>query len=399
MGAAALSLPIAGCGQLKPQSGDGVGKTQLQLTVDIKGNTDVAGMRFTLQQVDCTTGAPTATPPQVIDKDLEDLTIPDQVPAVANMPLDPNSSHVFADAFLTVAPGCYDVTTDPLDKNHNVSSDCAEAHLSKVLVNPEQTTEVFLINQCKGDPLGAIDVASALNHPPVLQSVMFEGSKFVPRCTPEVVCATAKDPDNDPLEWDWAIVDGGPAAGPKVISTTPNPDGSVTQCVQFEGLTAGKLDVSVTVYDLVSPNGTPERVEQWLADQGYPNPSHAMLTFPIYIADAGPLVCAPQCQGQTCSTFTECNAGGSCGNTGVCGSTEEGGGACVDGSTPCAGLADCSTSGDCGTGVCVINSCCGRNVCVPVDRNCTSPGAPAPAQYQTPALPMTPSTGPTLGKM
>src|SRR5260221_8705946 len=116
VGVAALSIPIAGCGQLKP-SGDGVSKTQLQLTMDIRGKTDVAGMRFIVQQVDCTTGAPTSAPPQVTDKDLEDLTIPDQVPAVANMPLEAQSSHVFADAFLTLAPGCYDVTTKPLDKS------------------------------------------------------------------------------------------------------------------------------------------------------------------------------------------------------------------------------------------------------------------------------------------
>jgi hypothetical protein len=281
VGAATLSLSFAGCGQLKqPEPTD---KTQLKLTMDIRGATNVAGMRFVIQKVDCRSGAPTSAPPQTIDKDLEDLTIPDQVPAVANMPLDAGSSHVFADAFVTLAPGCYDVTTTPIDAGGKACTKCAPAHLSKVQIKPEQTTEVFLINQCEGTPTGAIDISSALNHPPQIQSLMFPESKYVASCVPETVCATALDPDSDPLEWSWSVIDGPAHAGPVVVSTTMNRDGSVTQCVQVEGQEAGKLDVTLTVYDLVSPNGTPERVEQWLADQGYPNPSHAALTFPVYI--------------------------------------------------------------------------------------------------------------------
>ena len=82
----------------------------------------------------------------------------------------------------------------------------------------------------------------------------------------------------------------------------------------------------------------------------------------------------PECSGQTCETFTTCNAGGSCFTSGVCGSLAEGGGLCVDGSTQCAGLLDCVTSADCPDGgLCFVNSCCTRAVCVPTDRFCSNP--------------------------
>jgi hypothetical protein len=284
VGAAALCLSIAGCGQLKEP--EPIGKTQLKLTMDIRGATDVAGMRFEVQGVDCKSGAPDGAP-KVISRALEDLQIPSDVPELADEPLDANSSHVFADAFITLTPGCYDVTTTPENAKGGTSYDCASAHLSRVEVKPEKTTEVFLINQCKGTPIGAIDIASALNHPPVIQGVMFRDSKFVARCTPQTVCATVIDTDRDPIEWNWTVVDGPAHAGPVVASTTENPDGSITQCVQLEGQESGKLDVTLTVYDLVSPAGTPERVEKWLADQGYPHDSHASLTFPVYVSTTG----------------------------------------------------------------------------------------------------------------
>lgn len=76
----------------------------------------------------------------------------------------------------------------------------------------------------------------------------------------------------------------------------------------------------------------------------------------------------PECQPATCSTFVPCTGSG-CGAP-VCGSTTEGGGVCVEGATPCAGLADCTTSADCSAGLCLMQTCCGRNVCVPTTAFC-----------------------------
>ena len=79
---------------------------------------------------------------------------------------------------------------------------------------------------------------------------------------------------------------------------------------------------------------------------------------------------APQCSGQTCSTFTTCNPN-SCSGGGVCGSTAEGGGLCVDGTTQCNTLTGCTTSADCAAGeICIVQSCCGTGVCLPPTRFC-----------------------------
>ena len=80
----------------------------------------------------------------------------------------------------------------------------------------------------------------------------------------------------------------------------------------------------------------------------------------------------PECAPATCETFIPCNDGGNCGGDGICGSVYEGGGTCAAGSTSCGGLTVCENgTGDCATGeVCLVETCCGDNVCVPPDAFC-----------------------------
>ncbi len=82
-----------------------------------------------------------------------------------------------------------------------------------------------------------------------------------------------------------------------------------------------------------------------------------------------------ECEGQTCGTFTDtCGGASTCGAP-VCGTVIEGQGVCVDGLTPCLDLADCASSDDCpGDALCIVESCCGRSVCVPSSNFCESQG-------------------------
>jgi len=111
------------------------------------------------------------------------------------------------------------------------------------------------------------------------------------------------------------------------------------------------------------------------------------------------------CPGATCETYVPCMEGSSCGMDGVCGSTPEGGGACVNGLTSCDGLLDCVWSTDCPTGVCVVESCCVRPVCVPAESICrplpltdVTSGLGAILPQKAP-VPSAGSKGPYIGKM
>jgi hypothetical protein len=113
--------------------------------------------------------------------------------------------------------------------------------------------------------------------------------------------------------------------------------------------------------------------------------------------DASDLGCAPECAAATCSTFVACaTAGASC-TAPVCARiAQTGNGQCVEGTTSCAGLKDCTSQSDCPGGVCLADTCCGRNVCVPSAQFCSSNHSGNPLQldpdHDAPAL----SPGPTL---
>jgi hypothetical protein len=92
---------------------------------------------------------------------------------------------------------------------------------------------------------------------------------------------------------------------------------------------------------------------------------------------------APVCVGETCDTFTQCSpANPDC----VCGTVVGGGGICVPGSTPCADLTPCPNGqSDCATGeLCTEQSCCGEQVCVPIDLSDQCPLAGAAITSEIP---------------
>lgn len=271
---------------------DEVGNTGLELAVDIVGDTDVAGMMFELQPVSCLDGAaiPGAAP-IVIVKDLEDILLPGGIPEFVDAPFDPDSRHVFADAFLVVEAGCYDVVTTPIDAEGAPSADCRPASARRVEVVESRTTEVFLINQCDATDPGAIDIGTGLNHAPELISLEFAESKFGLRCDQQTICATVLDVDGDPLDFAWNLLGDLLFEGPSVVSETANEDGSITQCVEITPLEAGRYEVLLQVFDLITVAGALVRVEDYLAAAGNPAESHAELTFPFYAADQGPDLC------------------------------------------------------------------------------------------------------------
>jgi hypothetical protein len=285
-----FSAVLAGCNPTAVEPEPPPGLTGLSIALRFDSQSDTAAIRYRLLRKSCSGEA--FTPLDLsVDKPLEDILLPGGIPGFEDQPLDGSSSHAFADLFLDLPPGCYDISTQPLRRDGSASQDCAPASASNVRINDGRTTELFLINQCRGDGRGAIDVISALNHPPALTAVAFERSKFVQRCEEQVVCATAKDPDNDPIEFTWQKVGGAPLlSGPTVVRTTTNPDGSTTQCVRAVAEQTGQYQLAVTVYDLLhDPRnaGRLIRFEEYFARNGSTLRSRAELTFPFYAAANG----------------------------------------------------------------------------------------------------------------
>ena len=90
----------------------------------------------------------------------------------------------------------------------------------------------------------------------------------------------------------------------------------------------------------------------------------------------------PECQGAACTTFVNCaSSNPDC----VCTTTFSGGGFCVPGSTSCgAGSGACGPGGTCPAGeLCLVDTCCGQPVCIPISAGDGCPADAAGAKAAT----------------
>jgi hypothetical protein len=258
-------------------------QSAIKLGVDLSKVADVEAIKFEVTPVDCHTGAKIG---DVIvgTRPLSELRIPGGIPNLENNPLDKGSEHLFADLFVTVAAGCYDVRTTPVTPGGWASKVCAAAWKKGVRVFEGKTTEILLINQCMGRDPGNIDIIATLNREPVIKQVQFKDSKFVTCNEKQIICATASDPDKDPLEFVWRVASG--VSAPVVISHDIDAaTGDITQCIAVTAKDEGKYPVSLTVYDLIWSGGALVRIEDFLAAEGYPGESRARNEFWFYVAD------------------------------------------------------------------------------------------------------------------
>ena len=267
---------IAGVAACGTASAPDENSANFHLTMALAAVGDVESTRFEITPVDCGTGVATGGSTVVV-RSLETGTIPGGIGTLENNPLDKDSAHHFADLFITLEAGCYDVSATPLNAASEPSTVCAAANKRSVVILPAKTTEVFLLNQCDGKDSGNVDILAALNTAPHITNVHFDKSKFATCHEAEVVCATATDPEGDPLDFVWTVdSSGGTVTGPTVISTTvDSTTGATTQCVSFVAETEGKFPINVKVYDEIWQGGSLVHIEDFLASEGYPHPSHA----------------------------------------------------------------------------------------------------------------------------
>lgn len=279
-----LAATLAACGEAPAPApvseAPTAGRAGMALTVDTLADTDIARMEYTITSVDCLSGE--ALEPlvsQTVVRDLEDLVLPGGNVGLEGAPFDAASTHHFADAFFWLDAGCYDVVVQPLQESGEPSADCAAASASAVPVFDGQTTEILLISQCAGEESGGLDVIGAVNHPPHLDAVRYEPSKFT--CEGETtICVVASDPDNDPLEIAWSVVSG---AGEVTSVETQSTEAGLESCATFALSEPGEYGVSVVVRDLgYDQEGQLVPIEHLLELQGNPAPSRDEALLPIH---------------------------------------------------------------------------------------------------------------------
>jgi hypothetical protein len=286
------TLAFAGCIDGKPDSdarndNQRTGETGLAIAtaVDNHGDTDVSKMEYVIKRVACVAGENVDKLTLTVKVNLEAMLLPGGIPAWENSPLDRNSEHPFADHFEVVPAGCYDVAATPLTAGGALSQDCAAAFENDVQVDDGYTTEIFMISQCKGAAVGAIDTVVALNKPPEINNLTFSPSKFITSGEKTTVCVTATDPNGDPVEFEWDQI-GGSLCGASVIMTQKQGD-ITTQCADILPMEAGDYLFEVRMFDLLhDENNKLIRFETWLRNHGYPNASHDSLRFPVYVGAA-----------------------------------------------------------------------------------------------------------------
>ena len=281
-----FTIGVSACQQSKdlPEVESG----HLRLTLAI-GDDTVDGVRFSLQPVKCNDGTAKGDPIEET-RSLEDIWLPGGIDKFADMPLDATSVHAFADALFTLKPGCYDVTTQPTLAGLPVKR-CKPAKELSVEVVAHKTREIFLLNQCDLGGNGALDVVAAINRSPQIVDLSYERSKFLPACRLQTLCATVSDADRDPIEFVWKFTGSMlPYSGPAVVSHEMQADGSTVECIEVMGDEPGNYDFQLTVFDLVQDAGTQIRVEDWLANAGYPAESRDSLASFFYVSGAVPAV-------------------------------------------------------------------------------------------------------------
>lgn len=238
MGCALLFAGAVACGDADDDSPDDIDETGMQMASSVDAESDVTHMAYQIYPVKLEGEErckPKGFPKERVQKDkpvftdkdgestpkqkelLKDMTLPGGLKEFANKPLDEDSEHRFADLMFHGEPGCYKVFVqpmqtvkeDPLEKKK--SDDCLLTH-GVFDIKPKKFHENVLISQCPGvqDPDGIKDIVAALNKPPKIKDVKVK-EKFR-ECPVNGekkqaldVCVTGADPDNDPLNFEWAL--------------------------------------------------------------------------------------------------------------------------------------------------------------------------------------------------
>jgi hypothetical protein len=239
--AAALVSPL-GCGSVGPGgTPQRDGQTgALQLAIDTGGDRhDVTQIHFVVVP----RGEPCSFLPVIAEATvpLELETLPPFSPDGGSiLPDGGGGDHPFADAFIVLNGGQFNVCATPLTASGDPSSECSQATAS-VVVFLGGTTEVLLVSQCIGPQNGAIDAVGVLNTSPTITDLTISPTKFIHQRPCDVdpiatLTAEANDPDGDALTFLWQLL------GTNLSATGAS--------INFSSFNVGDFQLLLTVTDV-----------------------------------------------------------------------------------------------------------------------------------------------------
>lgn len=219
--------------------------------------------------------------------------------------------------------------------------------------------------------------------PPAINDISFD------TCVSELcdtdISVDATAPCGGNLTYVWAALDGGTIIGSGSDVTFDPPNSGPHPCPyrvnvavtsDISGLTAeATIGIQVKLAGDANGDGVVNILDKVLVRNAFgttgPNPADVNCDNVVNILDkvivrnqfgqSGCACAASLCLGQSCGTYTfDCDPDVPC----ICFQTTEGYGVCID-NFLCGGQT-CSTSADCPSGqLCITDSCCGENLCVP----------------------------------
>ncbi len=256
----------------------------MQVTARVQAIDDVRGFSYEATRVGCDdAGAPAGHYDQVLTE--KALYLADGAPAFPGGALDASATQMFADGELAVPAGCYDITARPLGPDGAPSTTCYASTRKLVSVDPATAQEIVLVSECFGPARPADGVTDENNDPPEIVEVTYDNSSELLACESVRVCVRAVDPDKDAISFEWSSVKQGDVVlGPRVLSTTRDEEGGVTQCVAIHPGYVGDFDFDVTAYDMVTlDTGELTRVEELLQEQSTGALSHDTDTVSLHV--------------------------------------------------------------------------------------------------------------------
>lgn len=265
---AVLAIMVMACGG--DTSTPTIGKGQLALTLPVPGSDAVKAFQIKVCKETNCDHCNWNNPADSFCAPLESENLP------SDAGVSPVLGHRFADHYFNLIAGSYCVQATPYNNpscgdNHQEES-CTTATGGAYSVAEGQTTEIMLVSKCNRPDTGGLDVAVKLNNDPLIQSLVYDPSKYVCRNQQLKVVVTAVDPDSDNLVWTWTDTPSG-----CVTTNTDTPNQSTLTCTA-NTVSAGHYNLTVMACDRPVDDG--ERL-------------CASLTFPVHVSCGGSCPACP----------------------------------------------------------------------------------------------------------